>query len=202
MKQSILLQISANSISGNVILILSADSIKSIFDVGYLPASVYSNYIKSTSHSIGCPETGIMIRSSPAYAFLFSKVYSLQRIPISHIASILHFHINQTAITGFHILLGNQIDFTLFISIILLYDFIPLIPQILCSNFFITGTLGAQVVSLIKRVYLLPPRSIFARNLSIPSTKTRISATTSYNSGGIISPISRRDRVSASLSSR
>ena len=37
---------------------------------------------------------------------------------------------------------------------------------------------------------------------STASTNTRISATTSYNSGGIISPISRRDSVSASLSSR
>lgn len=42
----------------------------------------------------------------------------------------------------------------------------------------------------------------FSRIRSISSTNTSISATTSYSSGGIISPISSLDRVFASLSSR
>ena len=42
----------------------------------------------------------------------------------------------------------------------------------------------------------------FSRIRSISSTKTRISATTSYSSGGIISPISSLERVFANLSSR
>lgn len=107
---------------------------------------------------------------------------------------------------------GNQVYFSKAAAEIFLDNPKPLCLQIFRRPFFILRPLAAVAVCAFRQsippvfpyyvILPLPHHFILDFNFSISSTNTRISATTSYNSGGIISPISSLDNVFASLSSR
>lgn len=110
-----------------------------------------------------------------------------RRIPRFFTSAVFHFHKNQ--ITA---LPHDQINLASAAVKVALHNPGTLALQIFCCHLLVAFSHCPFVQSF-------PP--LLALILSMASTKTRISATTSYNSGGIISPISKRDRVSASLSS-
>lgn len=111
-----------------------------------------------------------------------------RRIPRFFTSAVFHFHKNQ--ITA---LPHNQVNLTSAAVKVTVHN--PGSPALQISRSHLL-----VVFSHCPFVQSFPP--LLALILSMASTKTRISATTSYNSGGIISPISNRDSVSASLSSR
>ena len=133
---------------------------------------------------------------------LFPLIHSLQSIPFFIPSSVFYFHKYKVIL-----MVPDQIYFSLSASKIRRHN-----PHTMSCQ--IRSCLRFSLRSCFTLIQAIPPLSVMGCSrylwefltlpfsLSIESTNTSISATTSYNSGGIISPMSRRDSVSASLSSR
>ena len=121
---------------------------------------------------------------------LLPVIHSLQGISGSLRASVLYFHEHQIAFV-----IADQVNLPLPAAEIFLHD-----PHTVLRE--ISRSLRFPIRPCLSFIQMLPCLFIFALILSMESTNTSISATTSYSSGGIISPISSLDSVSASLSSR